>query len=455
MKSGYVTILIAIAILCISAGSASQPAKSAAQEIKEGDAHINEEHLNLALTSYMSAVLAEPGNALARERLGHTYSLLHRLPQAAAELNYAIHIDPRFVPAHVELGRVYGMQGAFPASIVEERTALSLDPKNVTAYLNLGVALAHTQEYGESATAFEHALALDPNNLNGLTNLAAVSARQMDYGHAIQMYKRVLKLDPNNANAHIGLGTALGKVGDLQGQIRELRAAIKLDSKNASAHGQLGWALYRAGEWNNALTEGVAANELRMQRGSSTFIGTLIIGWAALFLVFGIVFGALFMGSNFKPQSNETVLNSFFLVFYKDKPGRFIVTTRRLVFVPEAFSQWFGATRLSFEHVDVETFHGTKTLQGARLSILCTNGSVYHFAMPSLVLEPVLSELKKLKFGSVDQVEFTQKAEIRASQTNLPIIPPNESVSRGVDDESDIVTVVHLPEIISERKLED
>ncbi|MGR6783100.1 hypothetical protein ACU6QH_00235, partial [Aeromonas veronii] len=68
-----------------------------------------------------------------------------------------------------------------------------------------------------------------------------------------------------------------------------------------------------------------------------------------MFLLFGLIFAVMFAGSSFKPQEGEQIIKSFFLVFYKEKPGRFIITSRRFLYLPEAFSRWFGSTRVSIE----------------------------------------------------------------------------------------------------------
>ena len=168
----------------------------------------------------------------------------------------------------------------------------------------------------------------------------------------------------------------------------------------------------------------------------------------------------MFTGSRFTPKSDETLQRSFFLVFYKDKPGRLVITSRRLVYVPEAFSQWFGATRLSFDNVDIDTFRGFTALQGGHLALLCTNGTVYHFAMPQLVLEPLLLELKKLKLIPLNQELIGNEMDVRASQTSMKVIvrddmrlapePAKEEESQG-----EVVTVVPLPDEFKELGLDE
>ena len=114
-----------------------------------------------------------------------------------------------------------------------------------------------------------------------------------------------------------------------------------------------------------------------------------------IFLGCGVLFAWLFAGSRFKPQIGESVTKSFVFTFYKDRPGRFVITSRRLVFVPEAISQWFGATRVSIESDLVSKVESSSTAAGGTLKIATADGSLLQFKMPNMILVPLLAELKK------------------------------------------------------------
>ena len=126
----------------------------------------------------------------------------------------------------------------------------------------------------------------------------------------------------------------------------------------------------------------------------------MITTWAAVFLVFGAIFAFVFFGSRFKPQPGEDVLKSYFLVFHKDRPGRFVITSRRLVYVPEAVSQWFGATRLSIEREQVESVVATSSVSGGLLTLATRDGAMHKFSMPNLVLDPLSKKIDSLNLGS-------------------------------------------------------
>jgi hypothetical protein len=155
--------------------------------------------------------------------------------------------------------------------------------------------------------------------------------------------------------------------------------------------------------------------------------------WAAIFVAFGLLFTVIFSGSRFKAQPGESLIKSFFLTFYKDKPGRFVLTNRRIVFVPEAFSTWFGSTRVSMELDQIAEVEAHSTISGGRLSILSSNGSVHQFSMPNLVLEPLAKQLKALA-ASHSQIE---SGATTASSSNTSSTTASSTTASSIDTNAD------------------
>jgi hypothetical protein len=116
-------------------------------------------------------------------------------------------------------------------------------------------------------------------------------------------------------------------------------------------------------------------------------------------LLFGLIFGVTFAGSLFKPQAGENVIRSFFLVLYKERPGRFIITSRRFLFVPEAFSRWFGSTRVSIERDLIVKISMAKTASGGIVTIETADGSILPFKMSNLIFSPLSKELEKIGYS--------------------------------------------------------
>ncbi|HIA55398.1 MAG TPA: tetratricopeptide repeat protein [Candidatus Melainabacteria bacterium] len=368
--------------------------------IEEGDRQFHADNLSEAITNYRKAVHSAPLNATAHERLARALSLNDNLTEAEQEAKQAVTLDGKNSLAHTWYGWILGRQGKYKAALAEETIAVDLDENNAFAYQTMGLILTSTGDYSQAIKAYERAIKHDPYDLGSYLNMAAAMGRKGDYAGAASVYRKAISLNKRSALAHLGLGSALGKIGDRDGQVRELQTAVALSPKSANAHGRLGFAYSQKKDFRGAMREGIVASVLRLENSWSTFMRAMITTWAAVFLVFGAVFAFVFFGSRFKAQPGEEVLKSYFLVFHKERPGRFVITSRRLVYVPEAVSQWFGSTRLSIEREQVEKVVATSSVSGGAISIATKDGATHKFSMPNLVLDPLSRKLDSLDLGT-------------------------------------------------------
>lgn len=319
--------------------------------------------------------------------------MIGRLDDALLEDQRSIELDPSNADAHSNLAWLLGKQAHFGQAAREARVALQLDPNNPSSYMTLGLALASQDDYDGAIAADARAIQLDPDNTKAFINLAATLGRKGDYQSSIAAYRRALQLQPNSVAAHLGLGAALGKSGLVDEQIQHFKLACQLAPGSDSAHGKLGWAYYKKGNFEGALQEGWITNWIRLQKSGPAYLQKFIGMWGAVFLLFGLIFAVIFLGSNFKPEPGERVLKSYFLTFYKDKPGRFIVTDKRLLFVPEAFSRWFGSVSVSVQRDQLRKVEALAEGRSKVLMLEMSDGSNFKFSLPQLVLKPLLAEL--------------------------------------------------------------
>jgi tetratricopeptide (TPR) repeat protein len=332
----------------------------------------------------------------------HELTLMSKARRATSDSHYEAACDylsdvlaanPKNAEAHYLLGLLQGRQGKFNESIDQEKKCLKLVPNYASAHSVLGRSLAGKQDFDGAIKELKEAIRLDPRSPISFVNLAAVKGMQGDYKGALDAYENAIRVDPKYTQAYLGKALACAKLKDTKGQLDACRDAVRVAPTSSVAHGRLGFALSQSGDMPGAMAEGLKANLLRVNESWNEFLGMFLTAWASVFLVFAAIFAALFAGSRFKPQEGEIVLKSFFLTFYKDKPGRFVVTDTRIVFVPEAFSAWFGATRVSIQRPQIEAINYLSTVGGGTVSILTRDQSVHQFRMPLLVLDPVRSLL--------------------------------------------------------------
>lgn len=389
-------ILIVLFLLGQCLASLASEAAGLKELIEKGDEFLSEDQFDQAVASFRQAVSTAPDSAEAHQRLGKAMSLAGNLAGAEREMRRAIQLDPQDALAHSNLGMILGMQKNYYEAALEERTAIQLEPDDAFAYRTMGSALAGLGHYDQAIWAFEKAISLEPGHLNAYINLGATLGRRGDYSGAVAAYRKALNLSSRSVAAHLGLGAALGKTGDVDGQIAEYVTAVRLAPQNDNAHGRLGWAFYRKGNWQGAFREGCITNWLRLRKHGPEYLQFFLSLWAGVFLLFGLVFAVLFFGARFKPEEGEHVLKSYFLTFHKDRPGRFVITDRRIAFVPEAFSSWFGASPIKIDRVQIDTIESSTTGGGGTLTLGLKDGSSHAFTIPHLVLKPLLSALSQL-----------------------------------------------------------
>lgn len=364
-----------------------------------------------------------------------------RFEDACTELRGVLQTDPKNVDALYFLGYVLGRQGKFETSISREKNALEIDPNNASAYAVLGLSLGSLHQYSEAARALQQSIKLQPMAPSSYVNLAAIHEKLGDNKGACNLYSRAIAINPQYARAYMGLGEALGKLGDKPAQVEACRMAVKYAPKSAITHAKLGLALWDAGDIGGTVTEGFTANWLEVQESWNAFLGNFLAAWGLVFLGFSLIFAVVFAGSRFKPQDGEKVLRSFFLTFYKDQPGRFVVTDSRLVFVPEIFSSVLGATRVSIQRAQIESIQYLSTMGGGTVSILTRDQSVHQFRMPILVLDP----LRSLLVGQALAAGFDLSTDQAAGESPSPA-PATESTPESIVESTPKSTTGSSPE---------
>jgi tetratricopeptide (TPR) repeat protein len=152
-----------------------------------------------------AAVQIKPDSARAHSDLGSALSKLpDRLPQVIVEYQLAVRYSPGSAIPHYNLGNALAAAGRLPEALAEWDTAIRLDP--------------------EYAPRLKQPMAEAHNNLG--VSLTSASASLPD---AIGHFEAALRLAPDYADAHYNLGLALSNIpARMPEAISELEAAQRL-----------------------------------------------------------------------------------------------------------------------------------------------------------------------------------------------------------------------------------
>ena len=187
-------------------------------------------HFALATQVFAKWTEVTPNNPEPWTNMGLCLSRQKRLQDARGVLEYALEINPDYLPAMNNLGEVYQELGEHDLQMKNCLQAVSKHPNSALAFNNLGSALVEQAMFEEAKHAFNTCLQLEPSSFEARFNLAKTASRSGDSQLALQYLERI-KTDNlvKNQRQSDMLDLQLGIEYLICGRIKE------------------GWALYEKG----------------------------------------------------------------------------------------------------------------------------------------------------------------------------------------------------------------
>jgi len=147
-----------------------------------------------------------------------------RFPEAIAELEQALKLDPKFARAHARLAAIYSLepiyvpdatQSSRTAAVREAALASELDPSLAEPYAALSTVYVSEGRFVDGRAAMDRALALDPDDVtaNFWAGVQSIGGGYTAKGCA--QLDRVLAIDPLLPNALLWRGIEYVYAGDM------------------------------------------------------------------------------------------------------------------------------------------------------------------------------------------------------------------------------------------------
>jgi tetratricopeptide (TPR) repeat protein len=143
-------------------------------------------HFALASQVFAKWTEATPDNPEPWTNLGLCLSRQKRLQEARSILEYALEIDPDYLPAMNNLGEVYQELGEHDLQMKNCLHAVSKHPNSALAFNNLGSAFVELAMFEEAKNAFNQCLLIDPFSFEARFNLAKIASRTGDSQLALE-----------------------------------------------------------------------------------------------------------------------------------------------------------------------------------------------------------------------------------------------------------------------------
>ncbi len=240
---------------------------------------------------------SSPSDPLPWNIAGICLSAMNKLPEAIAQFQRALKVDPGFTDARLNLAQTLILAGRYEQAIKAMQPIGSKDQKAsfflAQAYFRLGdmtpaetaidhsvllddrfapalnlqglIRLAQGREC-DAIAAFEAALTADPNNVETLVNISLPLARQNRHQDGHRMAERAVQLAPTHIGARLRLGTSFMEKGQFPEAEEQFLEILNLEPSNAQAIAQLSRITPRK---RLAHLERSAAKALRKARKSS------------------------------------------------------------------------------------------------------------------------------------------------------------------------------------------
>jgi len=224
-----------------------------------------------ALADLNKAIELDPKLAQAYGLRGLLHMISNQYPQALADYNKAIELDPKYAPAYLNRGLVYQKSKQYPQALADYSKAIELDPKFANAYYNRGWIYQDSKQYPQALADYSKAIELDPKFAKAYYNRGVLYQDSKQYPQALADYSKAIELDPKYANAYFNRGLIYQDSKQYPQALADFNKAIELNPKYADAYSGRGQAHYMLGQYPQALADYSKAIELNSKDAIAYF----------------------------------------------------------------------------------------------------------------------------------------------------------------------------------------
>lgn len=181
---------------------------------------------------------------------GRAYSYLKNIPEALADANQVIKLDPKSADGYTLRGQIKRNQKDLKGSQADYKTAKNLTNQKIIA---------------ETTSTLKS----NPKDINAYLMRATAKGQLGDHAKALSDFEQALKLDPKNPQIFVARGQFYLEAKNYQKAIAEANQAIKLDAKSYTAYFLRSEVYRKLGDLNKAEADTRKADELELSGGKS------------------------------------------------------------------------------------------------------------------------------------------------------------------------------------------
>jgi tetratricopeptide (TPR) repeat protein len=180
-----------------------------------------------AVAVYRQAEALAPTDPTPPHSLARLYASQAKFDLALAELDKAIKIDPKFLPAHLERGDLLLAKNDIDGAIAAYRAGATAVKEPAVLYFRMGVAFQGAQRWSDAEKAYLEAVKHEPRMFGAYNNLAFMAAeRKSRLDDALTWANKAIEISPKTTTLYDTLGWVHRARGELDLAVKALERAI-------------------------------------------------------------------------------------------------------------------------------------------------------------------------------------------------------------------------------------
>jgi tetratricopeptide (TPR) repeat protein len=146
----------------------------------------------------------------------------------------AAELDPKLPLAHFLLGELYLYKSRVPEAIAEFQKELAINPGHAATYYKLADAYSRIQKFEDAERLLQRSIWLDATSTGPFILMGKVLEKKGEFELAVRALKRAEAMDPNNPTTHHLLGQAYRDMGKKEEADSELKLGEQLQTRQDS-----------------------------------------------------------------------------------------------------------------------------------------------------------------------------------------------------------------------------
>lgn len=232
-------LMVLLACIVSVSAACSNPEQTKAEHLQRGEQFLKDRRWHEATLEFRSALQIDDALADAHWGLARAYEELGRAGEAIEELQRTVKLDPGNVLARLKLGNAYLL--AFNASKNQEflvqaeqfaNEILARDARNPDGHILLANVLHFKGDAAQAEEKIKHAISLDPQRIESHVGLAKFYLLANRTADAEATFKNAISINDRSSLAHVEYGRFLVQTGRSDQAEAEFKKAVEVEPEN-------------------------------------------------------------------------------------------------------------------------------------------------------------------------------------------------------------------------------